>query len=251
MFLDCPLDLLDMSQALKLCLSWCRTPGKPRTVITVNAALLTMMKDDPELHRVCTSGDLVLADGMPVVWGAKLAGGPVPARVAGVDLMARLLEKGSELRLSVYLLGAREEVVAELVQLCGTRYPGLTVAGHRNGYFGDDESPEVISRIRESGAHMLFVGMPSPFKEVWCHQHRDDFSVPLIMGVGGSFDVLAGFVSRAPAWMQTIGMEWFWRLLMEPRKMWKRYLVGNSRFLWMTAGWVLRRRVTPPGTSSR
>jgi N-acetylglucosaminyldiphosphoundecaprenol N-acetyl-beta-D-mannosaminyltransferase len=217
----------------------------------MNANLLTMMKDHPELRRACTSGDLVLADGASVVWGGRLAGSRVPARVAGVDLLARLLERGSELRLSVYLLGAREEVVTALAKQCGSRYPGLTVAGHRNGYFGEDEYQEVISRIRDSGAHMLFVGMPSPFKEVWCHQHRDDFGVPLIMGVGGSFDVLAGFVSRAPVWIQRIGMEWFWRLLMEPRKMWKRYLVGNSRFLWMTAGWILRRRLTPKGNSSR
>jgi len=220
-------------------------------VITVNANLLTMMEDDPELHRACTSGDLVLADGVPVVWGGRLAGSPVPARVAGVDLMTRLLERGSELRLSVYLLGAREEVVAELVKLCGSRYPGLTVAGHRNGYFGEEEYPAVISAISSSGAHMLFVGMPTPFKEVWCERYCEDFGVPLIMGVGGTFDVLTGRVSRAPAWMQRIGMEWFWRLLMEPRKMWKRYLVSNSRFLWMTARWVFKRRLMPRRTGSR
>ena len=94
--------------------------------------------------------------------------------------------------------------------------------------------------IRASGAHMLFVGMPTPFKETWCERHRHRLDVPVIMGVGGSFDVLAGFIKRAPRWAQSWGLEWFWRLLMEPRKLWKRYLTTNSEFIWLVLREMLR-----------
>jgi N-acetylglucosaminyldiphosphoundecaprenol N-acetyl-beta-D-mannosaminyltransferase len=249
-FLDRPLDLLDMEGAVERSLAWCSASGTPRTVITVNANLLAMMESDSALLQACASGDMVLADGMSVVWAARMGGIPVPERVAGVDLMLRLLEEGSRRGLSVYLLGARQEVVTKLVEQCAASYPGLRVAGYRNGYFGEADEADILSSIRNSGAHMLFVGMPSPFKEVWCHRYREELQAPLIMGVGGSFDVVAGFVSRAPQWMQGIGMEWFWRFLMEPGKMWKRYLVSNSRFLWMSARWIFGRRLLR-GDSSR
>jgi len=242
-FLGCPLDGVGMEEVVSRCLSWCSVPAGSHVLITVNANLLTMMKDDSSLHRACASGDLVLADGMPVVWAARMGGIPVPERVAGVDLMIRLLGEASRRGLSVYFLGARQEVVMSLVELCGASYPGLKIAGHRNGYFDEEDHAGILASIRESGAHLLFVGMPSPFKETWCHQYREQLNVPVIMGVGGSFDVIAGFVTRAPQWMQRIGMEWFWRFLMEPGKMWKRYLVSNSRFLWMSTRWVFRRRL--------
>jgi N-acetylglucosaminyldiphosphoundecaprenol N-acetyl-beta-D-mannosaminyltransferase len=156
--------------------------------------------------------------------------------------MAHLLEAAAARGLKVFFLGAKEEVVQKLVRWCESRYPGLIVAGYRNGYFKESDYPEVINQVRRSGADMLFVGMPTPFKEVWCKQNREALGVPVIMGVGGSFDVLAGFIRRAPLWMQNAGLEWFWRLLMEPRKMWKRYLVTNSIFIVRTLLETMRRR---------
>jgi N-acetylglucosaminyldiphosphoundecaprenol N-acetyl-beta-D-mannosaminyltransferase len=157
--------------------------------------------------------------------------------------MARLLEAGSKLRLRAFFLGARPEVGAELARRCARDYPGLVVAGFRDGYFAPGEQEEVVAEIRRAAPHMLFVGMPSPFKETWCERHREALDVPVLMGVGGSFDVLAGHVPRAPRLVQSLGLEWSWRLAMEPRKLWKRYLVTNSQYLWLAAGEILKRRI--------
>jgi N-acetylglucosaminyldiphosphoundecaprenol N-acetyl-beta-D-mannosaminyltransferase len=194
-----------------------------------------MMRHDPELARACRAADLTVADGMSVVWALWASGQPVPERVAGVDLMAGLLAAAGEHRLRVYFLGAKREVVTALVETSRIQHPGIEIAGFRDGYFGPDDHLGIVEEIRVSQTHILFVGMPSPFKETWCERHRQRLEVPVIMGVGGSFDVLAGFVRRSPRWLQTMGLEWFWRLLMEPRKLWKRYLTTNIEFIWLAA----------------
>jgi N-acetylglucosaminyldiphosphoundecaprenol N-acetyl-beta-D-mannosaminyltransferase len=241
-FMECPFDPVTMSEAVARAVGWCRDRRRPHTVITVNAAVLASMRGDRELARACRAGDLVVPDGVPVVWASRLAGAALPARVAGVDLMQRLLESAAAHRLPVFFLGAREEVVRALVAQCAVRYPGLVVAGFRNGYFGRAGDREVVEEIRRSGAAMLFVGMPSPFKEVWCERHREELGIPVIMGVGGSFDVLAGFIRRAPRFMQAAGLEWLWRLLMEPRRLWRRYLVTNAIFIGRTFAETYRLR---------
>jgi N-acetylglucosaminyldiphosphoundecaprenol N-acetyl-beta-D-mannosaminyltransferase len=217
-------------------------PRAAHTVITVNAAHVCMMRRDRELRGACHAGDLILADGMPVVWTSRMRGSPLPERVSGCDLMGRLLAEAGEHGLSVYFLGARREVVSALAARCALAYPRLVVAGFRDGYFTESDHPAIVDEIRRLKPHMLFVGMPSPFKETWCERHRDHLNVPVIMGVGGSFDVLAGHVRRAPRWMQASGLEWSWRLMMEPRKMWRRYLSYNSEFLWLAGREIFGRR---------
>lgn len=245
--MGCPFDRITMADALTRATSWCERDRRPHTIVTMNAALIVAMRRDADLARACRAGDLVVADGVPVVWASRLVGEPLPARVAGVDLMARLLEIASEHRLRVFFLGAREEVVSALVRRCAERWPGAVVAGWRDGYFAREDDAAVVEQIRRSRADLLFVGMPSPFKEVWCERHRLDLGVPVIMGVGGSFDVLAGFVARAPRWMQAAGLEWFWRLAQEPGRLWKRYLVTNTVFVGRTLAEVMRRRVALRG----
>jgi N-acetylglucosaminyldiphosphoundecaprenol N-acetyl-beta-D-mannosaminyltransferase len=241
-FMDCPFDALTMSEAVEQALSWCRGERRPHTLITINAAILVMMRKDTALAEACRAGALIVPDGVPLLWASRLVGRPLRARVAGVDLMAHLLEAAAARGLKVFFLGAKEAVVTKLAGWCKSRYPGLMVAGYRNGYFKESDYAEVINQVRQSGADILFVGMPTPFKEVWCEQHREALGVPVIMGVGGSFDVLAGLIRRAPRWMQNAGLEWFWRLLMEPRKMWKRYLVTNSIFIVHILLETMRRR---------
>jgi N-acetylglucosaminyldiphosphoundecaprenol N-acetyl-beta-D-mannosaminyltransferase len=170
---------------------------------------------------------------MSVVWAAQLLGHSMPERITGIDLLLRLLELGNEERLRVFFLGSRREVLDRLVAVCRVKYPNLVLAGWRTGYFMACENEAVIREIRDSRTDILFVGMPSPFKDVWCQQYRDCFDARLIIGVGGSFDVLAGLVPRAPAWMRRNGLEWAWRLKLEPRRLWKRYLVTNSLFAWL------------------
>jgi N-acetylglucosaminyldiphosphoundecaprenol N-acetyl-beta-D-mannosaminyltransferase len=236
-------DTVTMDAAVARCIELCRGPRTSHTIITVNASHLCMMRRDPQLARACQAGDLIVADGMSVVWALRASGQSAPERVTGVDLMTRLLKAAGENRLRVYFLGAKREVVTALVEWSRTRYPGLEVAGFRDGYFGADDAQRIVEEIRASGAHILFVGMPSPFKETWCERHRQRLEVPVILGVGGSFDVLAGFIKRAPPWLQARGLEWFWRLLMEPRKLWKRYLTTNSQFIWLAGQEIVARRL--------
>ena len=186
-----------MNSAVERCVQWCAGPRTSHTVITANAAVLCMMRRDSELREACQAGDLILADGMSVVWALRAASTPVPERVAGVDLMSRLLDAGASRGLRVFFLGGREEVVRPLADSCATKYPGLVVAGCRNGYFPAAEHSAVVEQVRETRPDMLFVGMPSPFKQVFLERHRARLEVPVLMGVGGSFDVLAGGLARA------------------------------------------------------
>lgn len=240
--LGCTFDRVTMRSAVDSCLQWCLGPRASHTVVTVNAAHVCMIRSDLQLREACRRGDLIVPDGVPLVWTSRLAGVPLPERVAGIDLMGELLQMASEHRLSAYFLGARKEVVGELVRRCADDYPGLEVAGARDGYFGPGEHQGIVADIRSRAPHLLFVGMPSPFKETWCELHREALDVPVIMGVGGSFDVLAGHVRRAPRLLQSFGLEWSWRLAMEPRKMWKRYLVTNSQYLLLAGAEIFKRR---------
>jgi N-acetylglucosaminyldiphosphoundecaprenol N-acetyl-beta-D-mannosaminyltransferase len=240
--LDSPFDRVGMQSTIDQCIAWCYGPRVAHTVITLNAALLCMMRRDAELRAACRSGDLIVADGVPVVWTSRLAGVPLPERVAGVDLTARLLAAGASRGLSAYFLGARPEVVRSLADYCRRNHPGLKVAGYHDGYFTPADHAGIVAEIARLTPHMLFVGMPSPFKETWCQRHREALGVPVIVGVGGTFDVLTGYVRRAPRMLQNIGMEWSWRLAMEPRKMWKRYLHTNTEFLGLAVREIFRLR---------
>jgi N-acetylglucosaminyldiphosphoundecaprenol N-acetyl-beta-D-mannosaminyltransferase len=234
-FLDCPFDSMTEMEALDQCLAWCDEPRTSHMLVTVNVSILMMMRSDPRLRAACLDSEVVVADGVPIVWATRLLGSPLAARVCGCDLMACLLDLEREQPLRVFFLGAREEVVTKLAEQVEQYCTGIIVAGYRNGYFSTEDHGDIVRQIRDSRADILFVGMPTPFKETFCHAHRDELCTPVILGVGGSFDVLAGFVTRAPKWMQRSGLEWFWRLMMEPRKMWRRYLVTNTQFLFLLA----------------
>jgi N-acetylglucosaminyldiphosphoundecaprenol N-acetyl-beta-D-mannosaminyltransferase len=242
-FLGSPFDCVGMQSTIDQCISWCYGSRAAHTVITLNAALLCMMRRDEALRAACRNGDLIVADGVPVVWASRLAGVPLPERVAGVDLTARLLAEGASRGLGAYFLGARPEVVRSLAEYCRRSHPGLKVVGYRDGYFSVADHAGIVTEIAQLAPHMLFVGMPSPFKEIWCQRYRNALGVPVIVGVGGTFDVLTGYVRRAPRVLQAIGMEWCWRLAMEPRKMWSRYLHTNTEFLGLAAREIFRLRV--------
>ena len=236
-------DALDLDTAVAHCLALARSRARTSIVVTANAAHLVGMRRDPEFAEACRAADLVVADGMSVVWALRASGQHCPERVAGIDLMARLLRAAGEERLAVYLLGARPTVIATLVETLRDRYPGLAIAGWRDGFFGAAEEPGIIEAVRTSGASLLFIGMGSPLQETWCVRHRQHLGVPLAIGVGGSFDVLAGFVRRAPGPVQRLGLEWGWRLAMEPRRLWRRYLTVNFAFIGLAGREVIARRL--------
>ena len=225
-FLGVPLDIATMDETV----TWIDNRvarGAFTQHVVVNVAKLVNMRKDKALFDSVTGCDLINVDGMGVVWGMRFAGMDVPERVAGVDLFHRLLKMSGEKGYSVYLLGARPEIVEKTVAIVENTYPGLKIAGFHHGYFWEDETA-VVEDIRQSGAKLLFVAITSPKKENFIHTHRDALGVYFVMGVGGTFDVVAGKVSRAPLWMQAAGLEWFYRLIQEPRRMWKRYMVTNT-----------------------
>lgn len=198
----------------------------------VNVAKLVHMQHDVTLAHAVNACDIVNIDGMGVVWGARFLGVDVPERVTGIDLFGRLLAMAAEKQYPVFLLGAHEHVVARVAQIARQRYAGLTVAGFHHGYFWDDEAA-VVQKIRESGARLLFVAITSPKKETFIDRWREQLGASFVMGVGGTFDVVAGEVKRAPVWMQNTGLEWLYRVCQEPGRMWKRYLTTNVQFAWM------------------
>ena len=208
----------------------------------VNAAKLVAADRDERLKRLLHEADLVTADGMSVVWASRLLGQGLKERVTGIDLFERLVEHAASARLSVYFLGAQEESVGGVVELFTNRYPTLRIAGYHNGYFDSSECGSVCEVIRRSGADLLFVAMGSPKQEHWIASNVALTGAGFALGVGGSFDHFSGLVRRAPKWMQRSGLEWLHRLLQEPRRLWRRYLLGNTAFIWLVIRQRLRSR---------
>jgi len=181
------------------------------------------------------------------VWASRLLRDPLPARVAGIDLMNALLALAERQRYRVFILGAERSVLETAVERIRARHPRLRLAGYRDGYFPTEQTAEVCAEIRAARPHILFVAMSSPTKEYWLDEHGKALGIPLQMGVGGSIDVIAGLTRRAPRWLQNSGLEWLWRLLQEPRRLARRYLVTNTRFALMLAAELLGRRGAPTG----
>jgi N-acetylglucosaminyldiphosphoundecaprenol N-acetyl-beta-D-mannosaminyltransferase len=207
--------------------------GGSHYMFVVNASKIVAASRNPALLDALRSADLVTADGMSVVWASRLLGRPLAARVTGIDLMERLVTHAAERGLHVYFLGAREESIRGAVAEFISRSPGLRVAGYRNGYFPQSESAAVAETIKQSGASFLFVGMGSPIQEMWIATNLERSGAQFALGVGGSFDHISGLARRAPRWMQHAGLEWLYRLTREPRRLWRRYLVGNTLFAWL------------------
>ncbi len=211
--------------------------------VVVNVAKLVNMQKDLNLRNIVNSCGIINADGQGVVWAARCLGLNIPERVAGIDLMLNLVKLASKKGYKIYLLGAKEDILKRVVTVFKEEFPNIKIVGHRNGYFSQKEEKKITSDIKTSEADILFVAMGSPQKELFLNKYINDMSVPFVMGVGGSFDVVAGKTSRAPVWMQKIGLEWFFRLLCEPKRMWKRYLVTNTIFFWMIIKALIRKKI--------
>ncbi len=208
--------------------------GRRLRIGVVNAAKLVNMQSDSLLYKDVSSSDLVLADGMSVVWASRIIPGlRLPERVAGIDLMFEFYKLANEQQLRVFCLGASEEISQTVADNLARDYPSLILAGRRNGYFNEDEEQGVAEMIRDCKPHILLVAMTSPKKENFMGRWDDTMQVPIVHGVGGSFDVYAGKVERAPEAWQNLGMEWLYRVKQEPGRLWKRYLITNTRFIWL------------------
>ena len=237
-------DALTMTQAVNRCTEAVER-GTYLSVGVVNAAKVVAMRKSERLQQAVRGCGVVLADGQSVVWASRILGSPLPERVAGIDLFVELLDRAERRGYRVYFLGARPEVLRQMLAEVGRRYPGLAVAGARDGYFGVDEESDVAADIRRSGADLLFIGMSSPKKELFVSQRGASTGARVVHGVGGSFDVLAGLTQRAPVWWQDRGLEWLYRAWQEPVRLGRRYLTTNSSFMAMVARELMLRRVRP------
>lgn len=226
----CRIDNLTMAETLQIVEGFVAS-GRPHQHVVVNVDKLVKAGRDPELRRIVNDCALVNADGMPVVWASRLLGRPLKERVAGIDLFDALMARSAERGWRVYLLGARRDVVDEVQRRYAARFPRLVFAGWRDGYWTAGQEPAVADAIARARADLLFVAIGSPTKERFLGRWQAHMRVPFAMGVGGSFDVAAGRVRRAPRWMQRIGLEWFFRFLQEPRRMFRRYFVDDLAFV--------------------
>lgn len=229
----CNIDNVSMEETLERVEGFVRS-GRPHQHVVVNVDKLVKASRDEDLRRIINECDLVNVDGMPVVWASRLLGKPLKERVAGIDLFEALMGRAADKGWRVFLLGARPDVVREVAATYARRYPGLVLAGVRDGYWqGEDAEAGVVRQVRDSRADLLFVAISSPRKEQFLGLYQAEMRIPFAMGVGGSFDVATGRVKRAPAWMQTAGLEWFFRFLQEPRRMFRRYFIDDMAFIWL------------------
>lgn len=227
--LGCPIHAMTIRQVLKEVDRAIRTRRRLRIGV-VNAAKLVNMQRSAELREDVLSSDLILADGMSVVWAARLLGRPLPERVAGIDLMQEMLKAGNEVGYRVYCLGATPAILDAAIERIARDYPKVVVVGRHHGFFVPEEESAIAGEISAARADILFVAMSSPLKERFLARWSDSLDVPVWHGVGGSFDVLAGHVRRAPDGWQRLGLEWLYRVKQEPRRLWRRYLVTNTVF---------------------
>lgn len=240
---DIPIDTYTESETLKKA-EEAISSGRTVMHTVVNAGKIVLMQSDSLLAKSVKEADIINADGMAVVWASRILGRPVPERVAGVDLMQELVDLSGKKGYKVFFLGGKEEVVKKVVDIYSAKYGAGIIAGYANGYYRDEDERGIVEKIKNSGANILFVAISSPKKEVFLNKYKDQLKVNFIMGVGGSFDVVAGYIKRAPKWMQDIGLEWFFRFIQEPSRMWKRYLIGNMKFTGLVIKEFFRTKTT-------
>jgi exopolysaccharide biosynthesis WecB/TagA/CpsF family protein len=240
--LGAPLDAVTLDDAVKL-VDEAVASRRPTLNASLNAAKLVRIQTDSELRESVELCDLVTADGVPVVWAARALGHPVPGRVNGTDLMELLFAHAAERGYSVYLFGSEPGILSGARAEIERRHPAIRIVGMQHGFFAPSEEEAVVRRIAAARPDILFIALGTPQKELFQARHRDELGVPFTMGVGGSFEVLAGVRRRAPRWAQRTGLEWAFRMAQEPGRLAGRYVVGNTRFVYLVGREVLRTRL--------
>ncbi len=237
--LGTPIDNMTMQQTLNLIENAIEKNSRVSHTV-VNAGKIVLMHQNAQLKESVVTADIINADGQGVVWASRILGQPIVERVTGIDLMDNLVELAYRKKYKIFFFGAKDDVLTKVIGHYSNKFSHSIVAGYRNGYFKKSEERAIAQQIADSGAHMLFVAITSPLKENFLYENRDLLqSVNFTMGVGGSFDVMAGYVKRAPIWMQHSGLEWAFRVYQEPKRMFKRYMVGNWKFMML----VLKHRL--------
>ena len=208
---------------------------KSSYIVTPNAAHIVLLQKDEEFRKAYESASLVLADGMPLIWVSKFLGVPLKQKISGSDLLPKLCEVAAEKGFRVFLLGGRSGAALKSAEALKKNYSTLQIVGIYSPPFGFEkdktENDKITKMIISSKTDILFIGLGAPKQEKWIYTHYKELNIPVSIGVGVTFEFIAGIVKRAPKWMQKIGLEWFFRLLQEPKRLWKRYLIGNTIFI--------------------
>lgn len=225
---DCPIDALTLDQTIQKIDDAIRQKKHIHHVF-VNVATIVHLQDDPVLKRGVVNCDIINADGLGVVWAANALGLHIPERVSGPDLMEKIVELSHHKGYKIYFLGAEEWVVKKVTEVYAEKYSPDIIAGYHHGYFTAEDEPALAQMIAATKPNILFVAMTSPKKEDFLYRNKSIFSeINMITGVGGCFDLVAGKTKRAPKWMQKVGLEWFYRMIQEPRRLFGRYLTTNA-----------------------
>jgi N-acetylglucosaminyldiphosphoundecaprenol N-acetyl-beta-D-mannosaminyltransferase len=231
--MGCPVDLLTSAALLSELTLAIEKQSGPKVIQFINGNKIAQVRRDPDMERIMWRADYVLTDGQPLLPMGRLLGVRVPERIDGIGLMGKLLKLANERGYGVFLLGAKQSVLDTCLAKIQRDYPNVRIAGSRNGYFSEKEADGIMAQIRASRCDILFLGMGSPMKERFADRYAAELGATVIQGVGGSFDVMADLVKRAPVWVQRIGFEWAFRVLQEPRRMFWRYATTNARCLWI------------------
>ena len=239
-------------ETAQLCMRWAderkmaaAAPSHYICVTSVHGVILA--KQDPNVARYLNEADIATPDGMPVVWALRSFGYPNQQRVYGPTLMLEICRRAAVRGARIFLYGGREETLRVLSESLPQRFPGLQIAGAYSPPFREltaEEEIATVARIRDSNPDIVFVGISTPKQERWMYEHRETFPGVTLIGVGAAFDFHAGRVRQAPAWMQRRGLEWMFRLTVEPRRLWRRYLLTTPQFLplWAKQKWLMSRR---------
>ncbi len=210
---------------------------KPSLVVTPNVHHINILHKDNEFQKIYKQASMVLPDSTPLIWASKLLGMPLKEKVAGSDLLPSFCKIAARKRYELFFLGSGPSIAKKAANILTNKNPGLKIVGTYSPPFGfendEDENRKIVAMIKKCTPDVLFVGLGPPKQEKWIWRYKDEINVPVSIAVGASFDFVAGSVKRAPKWMQKIGLEWLFRLCQEPRRLWKRYLIGNIIFIWM------------------
>ncbi len=203
--------------------------GQPRQLVTVNVDFVRIAQENEQFRRIVNNSDLSVADGKPLLWAARWTGQELPARITGMDLVLGAAELAAKRGDSMFLLGAAEGIAAKAGTVLREMYPGLKVHAYSPpmGPFSDEENAKMVGLVRESGAKYLFVAFGAPKQDVWISEHLSELGVPVCAGIGGVLNFLAGSIKRAPEWVQSVGMEWLYRIAQEPARLWRRYFLQD------------------------
>lgn len=208
--------------------------NKNAYVVTPNVDHIVKLQYDTEFMEIYKNADLVLADGVPIIWASRLLGKSLKEKVSGSDLFPKLCEYAADKGYKVFFLGAREGVAKQAEVNLLRKYPELNVVGTYSPKFGFEsdieENTKILKMLKESSPDILFVGVGAPKQEKWIYKNKNNYNIPVSLGIGASFDFIAGSTKRAPLWMQKIGLEWFYRFMKEPRRMFRRYFIEDSKF---------------------